>query len=106
VEGVNVHDNGGQYCEAQRNVTACEYERAAYDLGSSHEPHVVRLNQCSDELTCQSWRQRSFNEVKEAVQTEDYEDQTHDDARDQSGDFHSIVLGGNCLFTGCFDDSR
>src|SRR4030095_3854146 len=93
VNEIDVHNDGSEQNQAERDETSDKQEQAADDLEHGDDMKIVAQEKGLREVSKQPrrWR-RHRNEVQEDVRTEDNEDQPEKNPRDNGGDFHLNIV--------------
>ena len=90
---IDVHNDGSEQNQTERDETPGKQEQAADDLEHGDEVKIVANEKSLREVSKQSRRRRRHrNEVQENVRTEDDEDQPEKNPRDNGGDFHASIV--------------
>jgi hypothetical protein len=93
VNEVDVHNDGSEQKQAERDEASDEQEQAADDLEYGDNVKVVAQEKGLGEVANQSWRRwRHRNEVEEDIRTEDNENEPEKNASNDGGDFHSRMV--------------
>ena len=86
---IDVHDDGSEQNQTERNETSDKQEQAADDLEHGHDVKIVAQEKGLSEVSKQPRRRRRHrNEVQENVRTEDNENEPEKNPSDNRGDFH------------------
>src|SRR5579864_1821788 len=89
MKGEDVHQHGSQENDGQRDVAIDQQQHAADDLDRGDQIEIVGNEERGAELAGGAGRQRRLGqEIQETVESEESEDQAHENAGDQCGDFH------------------
>jgi hypothetical protein len=90
VNQVNVHNDGSKQNQAERNKASDEQEQAADDLEYGNDVKVMAQKKRLGEVPGQRWRWRWHrNEMQKDIRTEDDENESEKNPRDNRCDFHS-----------------
>jgi len=89
VNEVDVHNDGSEQKQAERDEASDKQQQAAEDLEYGDNVKVMAQEKGLGEVANQPWRRwRHRNEVQEDIRTEYNEDQSEKNAGDNSSDFH------------------
>lgn len=77
----------------QRNVAADQEQQSARNLQEASDVHVMAYHECFAEVGRERWLLlRHRDEVQKDVRAEDEEHESQQDAGDDGGDFHAVML--------------
>ena len=86
---VDVHNDGSEQEQAERDEAPDKQQQAADDLEYGDNVKVMAQEKGLTEVANQSWRRwRHRNEVQKDIRTKYNEDQSEKNAGDNSSDFH------------------
>jgi len=93
VNEVDVHNDGSEQNQTERNETSDEQEQAANYLEQGDNVKIVALEKGLTEISKQPRRRRRHrNEMQKDIRTEDNEDQPEKNSRDNGDDFHFEIM--------------
>jgi len=93
VNEVDVHNDGSEQNQTERDETSDKQEQAAEYLEQGDDMKIVAQKKRLAEVSKQSRRRRWHrNEVQEDVRTEDDKDQPKKNPRDNRGNFHPSTV--------------
>jgi hypothetical protein len=98
VEGQNVDQNRRNDDQTQRNKASTQQQEAAKDLEPKGNDIEMRGKQGAHELSGQTGGHGRIQEVEKGVQAEEDKDEAQQDACDQNGDFHMLLLLGEVRY--------
>jgi hypothetical protein len=93
VEEQDVHDHRAEERKTERNIASDQEQQTADDLQQADDVNVMALHERFAEVSGQrrgQWRHR--DEVQKDVRAEDDEHESQQDAGDDGGDFHGVML--------------
>jgi translation initiation factor IF-3 len=93
VNEIDVHNYWSEQNQTERDETSDKHEQAANYLEHGDDVKVMAQEKGLREVSNQSRRRRRHrNEVQEDVRTEDNENESEKNTRDDGGDFHSQMV--------------
>jgi hypothetical protein len=93
VECPNVHDDGGENRQAQRNEPTDQQKQASDYLEASDDVNVAAGKKGVQIFTSDTLRERRHRkEMQECIGTKDNEDQSEKNPGDNSENFHSSTI--------------
>jgi len=93
VNQVNVHNDGSKQHQAERDKASDKQEQAADDLEYGDDVKVMAQKERLGEVSGQrGWWRRHRNKMQEDVRTEDDENESEKNPRDDGGDFHARIV--------------
>jgi hypothetical protein len=93
VNQVNVHNDGSEQNQTQRDETSDEQEQAANDLEYGNDVKVMAQEKRLGEVSSQRWRWRWHrNKMQEDVRTEDDENESEKNPSNNRGNFHACMV--------------
>ena len=88
-----VHNDGSKQNQAERDKTSDKQEQAADDLEYGDDVKIMAQEKRLGEVSKQSRRRRWHrNEMQEDVRTEDDENESEKNPRNNRGNFHSHIV--------------
>jgi hypothetical protein len=93
VDEIDIHNDGSEQNQTERDETSDKQEQTANDLEHGDDVKIVANEKGLREVSKQPrrrWWHR--NEVQEDVRTEDNENESEKNPRDNGGDFHPSTV--------------
>ena len=92
VEAEDVHNHRAEQRETERNVAANQENQSAKNLATGDDVEIVRGIHRSDEIARRAGHGRHFYEVQKGIRAEGGEHKSEQDAGDDGGDFHGVMM--------------
>jgi hypothetical protein len=93
VDEIDIHNDGSEQNQTERDETSDKQEQTANDLEHGDDVKIVANEKGLREVSKQTRRRRWHrNEVQEDVRTEDNENESEKNPRDNGGDFHPSTV--------------
>ena len=92
VEAEDVHNHRTEQCKAEWNVTSNQENQSAENLAGGDDVKIVRGIHRRYEISRRAGHGRHGNEMQKGVRTEDGEHKSEQDAGNDGGDFHAVLL--------------
>jgi hypothetical protein len=88
----NVDDDRSEQGKREWDVAIDQEQDRRNDLEQKYRDQIMGNKERPDELASRSGRRRAWNEVKEAIESEDQEDEAEKKAGDGRGNFHGSIF--------------
>jgi hypothetical protein len=93
VDKIDIHNDGSEQDQTERDETSDKQEQAANYLEYGDDVKIVANKKGLREVSQQARRRRwHWNEVQKDVRTEDNENESEKNSRDNGGDFHPSTV--------------